>query len=341
MSGSGRPVGRVLHAPVEIAGQASGAVRGLRLLGVDARLFAAHHPFGYQPPDIVPRRGRIGFAVAALRASLAHDTFHFHFGQSFLPASLRLADARALRAAGRRVVVEFLGSDVRMPSIEAARNPHYVPLAGEDDAGADRLMARWAEITGGHAIGGDHSLAVFLERHFDNIHYAGQRVEVSGYVARPPDPDSTGALVVAHAPSDTRAKGTAFVRAAVERCPGIEYVEVTGRSHDETVAAVAQADIVVDQLCIGSHGVLAVEAMSMAKPVVCYLLPEYAQSLPDGCPIINADPGTIADVLSSWIGRRAELHEIGLASRAYAEQNHDVTVVARRLIDAYAELPIR
>jgi hypothetical protein len=268
-----------------------------------------------------------------------HDTFHFYFGLSFLRPSLRLLDGRALRAADRRVVVEFNGSDVRMPSIEAARNPYYVQIEAEDDATADRLMARWTQISGGHAICCDHSLDPFLLRHFDRIHYVGQRVEVARYASCPPQPDGTRALVIAHAPSHTGVKGTAFVRAAVERLSGVEYVEVTGRSYTETLQAVAKADLVVDQLCYGSHGGLAVEAMSMAKPVICYLLPEYASTLPDDCPIINANPTTIYEVLSSWLDRRAELHQIGLASRAYAARNHDITVVARRLLGVYATLP--
>jgi glycosyltransferase involved in cell wall biosynthesis len=146
-------------------------------------------------------------------------------------------------------------------------------------------------------------------------------------------------LVVAHAPSDTRAKGTDFIRAAVRQVNGLEYIEATGRTHSEITAALARADLVVDQLSVGAHGVLAVEALSMAKPVVCYLLPELVATMPADCPIINADPSTLADVLSAWTDRRAELHALGIRSRSYAERHHDVKVVARRLIDAYAALP--
>ncbi len=338
MSG-GRSPGRVLHAPLEIAGQASRAVRGLRLLGVQADLFALPHPFGYDTPDIAPPDDRIGLARAIAHASRSHDTFHFHFGQSFHPR-LRLLDARALRASGRRVVVEFHGSEVRLPSIEAARSPFYVRIEGEDDAGADRLMARWAAITGGHAIACDLGVATFLERHFEHVHHAGLRVEVARYPALAPDADGTRPLVVAHAPSDLKAKGTAFVRAAAERLPGIEYIELRGANNDEVIAGLGRADVIVDQLCLGSYGVVALEAMSVAKPVVCYLAPYRRVATPEGCPIIQADPTTITEVLASWVGRRAELHELGLASRAYAERNHDVAVVARRLLDIYAALPV-
>lgn len=340
MRRSDGPTGRVLHAPLDIAGQASRSVSGLRRLGVEAALWAYPHPFGYEAADIAPPSRRIPLAWSILQTSRTYDTFHFHFGQSFHPR-LQLRDAHALRAVGRRVAVEFHGSDVRMPSIESARNPHYVRLPGEDDATAECLMVRWAAVTGGHAICCDWTLRAFLERHFDQIHLIGKRVDVARYPIRPPSAGDRP-LVVVHAPSNLVAKGTAFVRAAAQELGReVDYVEVTGRRQHEVIDAIAGADIVVDHLAVGGFGVLAIEAMSMAKPVVCYLLPEYAAELPGDCPIIRADPVTITDVLSAWIGRHAELHEIGLASREYVERNHDVSVVARQLLDVYGQLPAR
>jgi hypothetical protein len=331
-------VGRVLHAPFDIAGQASGAVSGLRQLGVCANLYADPHPFGYDAPNFVPPRDRVGQLRLLARVIAAHDTFHFHYGATFSP-HFRLNDARLLRAMGKRVVVEFHGSDVRMPSIEETISPFYAPLDGESDGQAERLMRRWAAITDGHAIACNASLAPFLERHFDRVTYAGHRVEVDRFEPRAPDADSSLPLVVVHAPSNPRAKGTAFIQRAAEVVGGIDYRELTGRSHAEVVRALADADLVVDQLCFGSNGVLAIEAMSMAKPVVCYLSDRFAATLPGECPMIRADPVTIAGVLADWLGRRSELHELGLVSRAYAERHHDVRVVAQRLLAAYLALP--
>lgn len=340
MTRSDAVTGRVLHAPMDIAGQASRSVCGLRRLGIEAALWATPHPFGYEGADIVPPEGRLPLAWSILQAARNYETFHFHYGLSFHPR-LKLNDARALRAIGRRVAVEFHGSDVRMPSIESARNPHYVRLAGEDDAAAERLMARWATVTDGHAIICDSTLRTFLERHFDQIHLIGKRVDVARYQIRPPAVEDRP-LVVVHAPSNLAAKGTTFVRAAAKQLGGrITYIEVTGRPQRDVMAAIASADVVVDHLAVSGFGVLAIEAMSMAKPVVCYLLPDYEAELPQDCPIIRADPLTITDVLSSCADTRADLHQVGLASRDYVERNHDVTVVAGQLLEIYARLPVR
>jgi len=316
------------------------SVLGQRELGVQATGFARRHAFDYGPaPDIVPPRSRLGYLRAATRAVRAHDLIHFYFGQSFLPRQL---DAPWLPRLGKRVVIEFLGSDVRMPSVETRRNPHYVRIEMEDDDRATHLMRLWSKVTQGHVIVGDHSLDACLAPHFPHIHVVGQRVDMRMLIPAPPSPQARRMRVV-HSPTDLAAKGTEFVRRATAELKDagapIDYVEVYGVSHQQALEIYSGADLVVDQLCSGGHGVFAAEAMSLAKPVVCYLLPELAAAYPADLPIINANPATLKEVLAGWGDRPRERHELGLASRAYAERIHDHRVVARRLLDVYETLP--
>jgi hypothetical protein len=336
----------VLHAPVEIAGQAALSAHGLRAIGVSSHAFARLHPFDYPvAPDIVPGPSRAAWARAALGAIRSSDVVHFYFGQSFLPEALRALDARALRRSGRRVVVEFLGSDIRMPGIEARRNPHYVPLDSDSDEIAERRMRRWSAITEGHAIVCDRALTTFAERYFAHVHVVPFRVDTAAFHPAPPSPEGAGVPVIVHAPSRIAGKGTSHVRAAIEslRARGmkLEYLELHGVSHHEVHEACARADVVVDQLCFGSHGVFAVEAMSMAKPVVCNILPELLLRYPEGFPIVPATPMTIADVLADLLGQPGRRYDLGIASRAYAERVHDVRTIARRLLEVYGQLPPR
>jgi hypothetical protein len=333
-------VPRVLHACVEIGGQMMLSVVGQRELGVKATGFARPHSLDFEPaPDIVPPRSRLGYLRAAGRAIRAHDVIHFYFGESFLPYRL---DAPWLRRLGKKVVIEFLGSDVRMPSVEAKRNPWYVRIETEDDARASRLLRRWSEITEGHVIVCDHALDAFIAPHFEHIHVVGQRVDLRRMIPAPPDPRVRRMRVV-HAPTHLAGKGTEFVRRATSELSAagapIDYVEVHGLSHSQALEVYRGADLVVDQLCGGSHGGFAAEAMALAKPVVCYLLPEIEATYPSGLPIINANPETLRDVLADWVDRPHERHELGVASRAYAERVHDHRVVAGRLLEVYRELP--
>src|SRR5262249_23680075 len=76
--------------------------------------------------------------------------------------------------------------------------------------------------------------------------------------------------LVVHAPSNRGRKGTEYVIEACARLP-VDLEIVEGLPHDEARERYARADIVVDQLNAGWHGVFALEAMALGKPVVAHL----------------------------------------------------------------------
>jgi glycosyltransferase involved in cell wall biosynthesis len=265
----------------------------------------------------------------------AFDVYHYHFANTLLPF---MTDARYEKFRGKRIVTEFFGSDVRLPETEARRNPYYVNSYNESEAANRKRLRAWSELTDGEAIFPDHTFNIFLEQYFDRIHVVGQRVDCSRYAPSYPDPEPRRIRVM-HAPSQQAFKGTAHVEKAVENLQrkGLEfdYVRVTGLSNTEAMDLYKTADLIVDQLCGGAHGVFACEAMALGKPVICYILPELVEGYPEGFPIINANPDTIESVLEEWLCSPARLYEIGKQSRAYAERVHDVRKIARDLIRIY------
>jgi hypothetical protein len=340
---------KILHLPNEVAGQLGITAQAPRGLGYETFSMSSAHPFGYSYPiDIVlPNRAvrwfkgvdRIG---AFLRTAEAFDVYHYHFANSLLPWWI---DARYEKWRGKRVVTEFWGSDVRLPQTEAKRNPYYVNAYHESEARNLKKLQAWADITEGEVIIADHSFNLFLEPYFDKIHLLGQRIDCSRYVPSYPDPEAKCVRVM-HAPSVQAFKGTAHIERAVENLKNkglkFEYIRVSGLSNAEAIELYKTADLIVDQLCAGGHGVFSCEAMALGKPVICYILPELVAGFPEGFPIINANPDTIASVLEEWILSPARLHEVGKQSRAYAERVHDVRKVARDLIRIYQKdfLPI-
>jgi len=334
---------RVLHGVQEIAGQAALSALGLREIGVEARAYFPPHPFGYGlAPDYSPRApGALRPAerlLDALRLARRFDVFHFHAAVSFVSPRLGHADVRLMRRLGRRVFVEFWGSEARIPSLEHARNPHYVNAYHEKDDENRARLQRWAELTGGHMVAADHSFHLHAGPYFPHIRVVRHRVDTRRIRSAPPRPDAKRPVVV-HAPSSLAGKGTVFVREAVERLRGrgvaLEYVEVHGKTQQEALEIYARADLIVDQLCTGGHGVFAAEAMAMGKPVVCFILPELVGTYPEGFPIINANPLDVAEVLEEWLVDGEARARRGEQSRAYAEREHDCRVVARRLVEAY------
>lgn len=347
---TGPPLPRVFHGVQEIAGQAALSALGLRERGCDASAYFRPHAFGYAlPPDLRPTSGgRIaaaaGRALDAIRFAARFDVFHFHGGVSFVSPQLGHADVRLLRRLGRKVTVEFWGSEARALSVELRRNPHYVDAYGEgvnEQANRARLQ-RWAELTDGHVVISDRSFHVYLEPFFPHIHVVHQRLDTRRFTPSLPSPDVRRPVVV-HAPSNLAAKGTLHIRAAVEQLKSrgldFDYVEVHGVTQSEALAIYARADLIVDQLCVGAHGLFAVEGMALGKPVICWTIDSLVETYPEGFPLINANPLTIGPVLEQWLLNPAERHRRGARSREYAERIHDCRVVADRLLTAYAALP--
>lgn len=328
----------ILLLPTEIAGQVNLTAQGLRRIGLKAYNTARPDPRGY-PIDIDPRIADIIF-LRDIRNPLLFfkwlrqfDLFHYN-KNPYLPAGL---DIRTLCKWKKPFVVEFWGSDIRLYNFEMERNPYFV---SDNATNQDRKINRlkfWSSYTD-EVIYSDHSADIFLKPYFKKIHVVGQRVDTELYLPKYPSPENKKPKIV-HAPSVKATKGTQFVNNAIEKLKKMgldfEYIEVFGVSHKKAMQIYSDADIIVDELMMGSYGAFACEAMALGKPVVTYILDELVSTYPDGFPIINANPDTIFNVLEELISSPEQRHEIGKKGRAYAEKVHDIRVVAAKLLEIY------
>jgi glycosyltransferase involved in cell wall biosynthesis len=307
---------RVTHCPVNVAGIPWENVQALRRKGVEARLVVfergkLHHEADWSLDRHGPLPQRLAQQLAAFAKLAPHtDVFHFYFGLTLIPKRLQFPLLRALR---RKSVFHYLGSDIR------GKAPDELAYGKRADA----------EIVGSYdAI-----------RWVPEAHVVPPGLDLRGLEPVPPS-DSARPLVV-HAPSNREKKGTQFVIDACRQLP-IELDVVEGVPHEQARARYARADIVVDQLNAGWHGVFALEAMALGKPVVTYLKPDVVERSAEGygvrIPIVPATKETLVDALRPLVDSAALRREIGAASRAYVEQVHDIDRVADRLLDVYRSL---
>lgn len=91
----------------------------------------------------------------------------------------------------------------------------------------------------------------------------------------------------------------------------------------------AQADIVVDMLTFGFFGANIREAMMLGKTTVCYLRPEWLETMRDEIPeyveelpVVSATPETIDEILRELIANKEKREEIGRLSRDFAVKWH-------------------
>ena len=307
---------RVVHCPVNVAGIPWENVRALRRKGVDARLVVFERGKLHPEADwSLDRHG--GFARRQLTQwrALAQllpgtDIFHFYFGLTLVPKSVQFPILRALR---KKSVFHYLGSDIR---------------------GKSRAELAYGKRADAEIVGSFAAL-----RWVPEAHVVPPGLDLTPFTPVPPS-DRVRPIVV-HAPSNREKKGTAHVIAACAQLD-VELDIVEGLPHDEARERYARADIVVDQLNAGWHGVFALEAMALGKPVLAKLdetiVDRAAAELGVRLPIVAATKENLADKLRPLVESPAERRRIGAESRAYVEQVHDIDRIADRLLDIYGQL---
>lgn len=346
---------RVLHLPLNIASQASVTVRALRAAGVEARglvvsvaAIQSADELEVVPIAARPRGRRLVDALRHLPHVFAAicwaDVLHWHYGTTALPFHLDLHWARLLRKPG---VVEFWGSDIRIPQVEAADNPYYARLGAsyeyagaESEANSRRTQALFAR-TGMACVISCHSLRPHLQVDlFPRPYLVRQRVWLPDFTPHPPDPHNRRPLLV-HSPSAPIAKGTPAVLAAVEKLKSrydFDFRLIQNMPRTQALRVASDADIYLDQFVLGGYGLAALEAMALAKPVVLYTKPSLLAQYPAELPVINATQDNLAEALEPLLADGALRHAVGLRSRAYVERYHDATAAARQLISIYRDL---
>lgn len=147
-------------------------------------------------------------------------------------------------------------------------------------------------------------------------------------------------LRVLHAPNHRTLKGTKHFIQAVEELKAegvpVELVIVERQPNDEVRRVMATVDVVADQLIIGWYAMFALEAMSMEKPVLCYLR-EDLEELYIGAglirrgeiPIIKCSPATVKEAIRRLAVERDSLSEIGRRSREYVMRHHSLDAVGK------------
>ncbi|MEO8108074.1 MAG: hypothetical protein ABI720_12230, partial [Actinomycetes bacterium] len=241
--------------------------------------------FRWRLVSIFIRPLKLAYRVGLLAWGLARfDIFIFGGEQSFLRGNV---DLPLLQLCGKRVIWIFTGSDHRPPylsgrSIRATTSDSK--LAEQTAAVARRVahIERYALVVG-------HPASAQLHRRpfvrFLAIGIPAWRPNLPAAI--PPD----GTFRVVHCPSDPASKGSASIRraaASASDAGAITYREVVDRPNAEVLEAIAEADLVVDELFSDTPmAVLATEAAVIGRPSLVggyYARQVHRDSPPDEIP---------------------------------------------------------
>lgn len=329
---------KILQLPTEIAGQVNLTAQGLNKIGHYSINAARPNKFNY-PLDYnlqIFKSGPFKQTRNPFPFFKWADEFDiFHYNKSYLwPFAL---DLKYLEYKKKKFFIEFWGTDIRVNELEAQRNHFFRELNLKNSNKPVNRLKFWSDKTD-EVIISDNSMDIFLKPYFKKIHVVRQRLDTSKYIPNYPSIENKIPKIV-HAPSKQKIKGTVFVEKAIENLKRkklqFEYIKVSGLSNEEAIKVYAGADIIVDQLILGSHGIFSCEAMALGKPVVCYIQDSLLDTYPEGFPIVNANPDSIEDVLEELILCGEKRNSIGIMGREYVEKVHDIEVVAKKLINIY------
>ncbi|WP_050403618.1 glycosyltransferase [Bradyrhizobium embrapense] len=281
-------------------------------------------------------------------ALLRYDIFNY-----FYDRGLMLSDGRyginpeeldLLFQSGKRLYTYAYGADVRArDSTLALGHPNLCeecPAPGKFCVCTTEMHASSINRLKGRATAqiamGD--MATYVPDCRD-MHY--WPIDASKLAAKPPVYKAGDVLKVAHAPNHGHFKGTRLLIEAIDRLvkegEKIELVSVQGVPNRKVIELFGASHVVADQFVAGFHGYTALEAMAMAKPVLCFLRNDRMMIDPATCPIINTRPDEIYDVLKRCLRRELDLNEIGKAGRRYVEAHYSLQAVAARLGRLYCE----
>jgi hypothetical protein len=349
---------KVLHLPVNIASQISVTVKALQEAGIQARGFVVSDSLIQSKESvelqIIDLRNRftkftsyVRIMPKVIRYIQWADIIHWHFGETALPRYLDLFWAKMWCKPG---IVEFWGSDIRIAEIEAKDNPYYSEVYKKKEYPySDSYDNSWKRQSvfvraGCEFLIACHSLEPYIFPEFmPKVHFVRQRINSEDFEPSYPDPGRHHPLVV-HSPSNPMVKGTSAILSTVHALRAeinFNFHLITGMDHNRALRAISEADIFIDQLILGGHGLAALEAMALGKPVICYIKPSMVDHYPDDLPIVNANMHNLPEILSELLNDPQRRYQLGCMGRRYVEKYHNANMLTNELIDIYKGILIK
>ncbi|MFZ3101268.1 MAG: glycosyltransferase [Desulfitobacteriaceae bacterium] len=337
-----KPGFRVLQGTMEIANQMNTLTAALNKQGISAQAVNYHKSYlGYNSgQDVSFEDCRteeeliIKSKMFAAEALSEYDIFHFHFGTSL---TWDHSDLPLLKSLEKKAVMHYWGSDVRRLSVARQHNP-YVRVKNNNES----QIVKEIENISAHisdCIVADQELYLYVKDLFPRVHFLPQAIDLVKYEIK--EQFSKRRPLLVHAPTSPEIKGTKHILKAIDILHQeyeFDFQLIQGLSHEQAQITYQQADLIIDQILVGSYGLLAVEAMAMGKPVVCWISEFMRNKYPAGLPIIVANPDTITDVLRYWLKNQDMLAERGRQGRKYTEIHHDADIVVEKLVAIYQKL---
>lgn len=342
---------KILHLPSNIASQPAITVKALNEAG--------HHAIGLFLDTTITQSSE-GMIVINFNKKSPFKVFKLllwycyflryiywadviHWCGSFQNTLLKIT-LPVIKFLKKPALVEFVGSDIRNPEVEFKDNPYYKKVFAEGYEYPYESAANSFFIQNMFAKNGFGVLVMpGMGQYIADVNYKSrfpvfQRIDSIKFKDLPVRVANAKPLVI-HSPSAPVGKGSKYVIAAIDELKktyDFDFKLVKGMSHKETLELISSCDIFIDQLISGSYGMATMEALTMGKPVICFLKDSVLRDeIPPDVPIVNGNPDTIKDKIEELLNDAGLRNELGEKGKVYIEKYHNVKKVAADLEKIY------
>jgi glycosyltransferase involved in cell wall biosynthesis len=299
--------------------------------------FVEHKNFGWKN-DIELKINKMGFLEASNRVfnnfikSLNYDIYHFKFGQSLLPWNL---DLPILKILGKKIVMSYHGLDIRQLNRFKKDKFNQIMVEKIGYSFFDEFkktirhhwIKNWVDII---TVSTPDLLEFAKEAEFVPEMAPLDRVQRNENLK----PKNSNLITILHAPSHRGIKGTEYIIKSVNKLKrekfSVELLLAENIPADRMSEYFQKADIVIDQLLIGSYGVVTIEATLAKKPVICYIRNDLRRFYPDDLPVLTASPDTLENVLRDLIKDKARRKEVGQDSFGFVKIFHNPEILSKK-----------
>lgn len=139
-------------------------------------------------------------------------------------------------------------------------------------------------------------------------------------------------IVIAHAPTSKKLKGSQFFIEAIEDLKhefDFEFLLIENVPHKEALELKRKAHIYLEQVNLGTYNVNSIEAMYMGQAVLCYISNFNRSIFPD-MPVIGVDKYNIREKLRNLLEHPHLIIDVGKKSREWVCYHHSPRRVAKQ-----------
>lgn len=236
-----------------------------------------------------------------------------------------------LQEAGLRVGIVGHGTDVRLPSRHLENEPWSYFTPEFWDAPVDlteQVVRKNLDLIAEVNLPTFVSTAGLLVD-LPGAHFLGVVIDVDRWANTEPLLERER-LTVVHAPTNPKAKGTPSLLPVVRKLESegiIDYIELQGIPNQEMPAAIARADVVLDQFRAGDYGVAACETMAAGRILLAHVSTqvreEVAKHAGMALPIPETPLDEVEQRLRDIATRRDHYRDIAAKGPAFVRKLHD------------------